>query len=86
MISQRMVKRAENIEVPFLALNAITELREELEDLEKLAVDSARDKGASWDSLAEALGITRQALQQRVQRRQTLRVTHEQDPAAKANR
>ena len=63
-----LVKLAQKLELPMGALGAIRQLRARLEDLEYAAVASAREKGASWEEIATTLGITRQALQQRVQR------------------
>ena len=64
----RLMKLAQNLELPVGALGAIRELKDRLERLEYAAIASAREKGASWEDIASALGITRQALQQRMQR------------------
>ena len=66
MIPPRLVKRAENEELPLLGLRAIGELRSLLDELESAHILSARDKGASWADIAASVGITRQALQQRM--------------------
>ncbi|MDQ4145975.1 MAG: helix-turn-helix domain-containing protein [Actinomycetota bacterium] len=55
-----------NIDLPFSALPAIQELRQLLDDLEEAAVHHARDRGASWDEVAEAVGVSRQTLQHRI--------------------
>jgi Clp amino terminal domain, pathogenicity island component len=47
------------------ALRAITSLRGELDRLERDAVACARVAGASWSTIADALGVTRQAAQKR---------------------
>ena len=47
---------------PLSALEAITEVRRLLDETERRAVNSAREKGATWDDLAYALGVTRQAV------------------------
>lgn len=65
----RLVKKAQNVELPLAALTGVTELRHELDSLEKLHVTNARDKGASWTDIAEALAISRQAVQQRYNNR-----------------
>lgn len=65
----RLVKKAQNVELPLAALTGVTELRQELDSLEKLHVTNARDKGASWADIAEALAISRQAVQQRYNNR-----------------
>ena len=36
-----------------------------LNEIEAGAVDSAREKGATWDDLARAMGVTRQAVYQK---------------------
>jgi DNA-directed RNA polymerase specialized sigma24 family protein len=69
----RLIKRARDHNMPFGALNAITELRAHLTTLENKAIEEARAKGASWEDIAGALGITRQALQQRLARGKTKR-------------
>jgi hypothetical protein len=52
-------------ELPLAALQAIAELRPQLAELEQAAVRTAREKGATWEEVATALGITRQAAQMR---------------------
>lgn len=67
--TRNLLRRAENLELPLLGLSAILDLRERLDDLEMAAIRSARDKGATWDEIAETLGVTRQALHQRLRKR-----------------
>lgn len=69
-IPSALARRASNVELPFAALPAIQELRRLLDDLEDVAVHYARDRGASWEALAEAVGTSRQALQHRMKVRQ----------------
>ena len=69
-LSPRVIKRAENTELPLAALEAIVEVKEHLDHLEIEHIKSAREKGASWEDIARAMGITRQALQQRVRHRE----------------
>lgn len=73
MDAVQLVRRAQNKELPFSALPAIAELRKHLEQLEMEIVAYARDKGATWDEIAEAMGITRQALYQRMRNRERKR-------------
>lgn len=64
------VRQAENKELPFLALPAIADLRTYLGTLEMDIVAYARKKGATWEEIARAMGITRQALYQRMRTRE----------------
>ena len=68
-LALKTLRKAENTGLPLLALAAIRELKCSLESLELAQIDSARDKGASWEDIAEAMGVTRQALQQRLRHR-----------------
>jgi hypothetical protein len=61
----KLVRRARNLELPMGALFAMAELRDRLRDAEAVAVQAARERGASWEDIAHALGVTRQALHQR---------------------
>jgi DNA invertase Pin-like site-specific DNA recombinase len=47
---------------PIEALNAIAQLRKELDRVEAVAARRARNTGASWQLIALALGISRQAV------------------------
>jgi hypothetical protein len=60
-----LLRRAMSSEDPDDALRAITSLRREIDRLERDAVACARVAGASWSTIAAALGITRQAAQKR---------------------
>jgi hypothetical protein len=60
-----LLRRAIGTEDPDDALRAITLLRGELDRLERESVACARVAGASWSTIADALGITRQAAQKR---------------------
>ena len=66
-LTMSLVRRATNLGLPFGALEAIAELKRELRTVELMAIAEARDKGATWEVVAQALGITRQALHQRMQ-------------------
>jgi hypothetical protein len=54
-------------EFPLEALAAVAELRVYLEQIEDRAVESARFRGATWQDIADALGVSRQGLYQRHQ-------------------
>jgi DNA-directed RNA polymerase specialized sigma24 family protein len=47
---------------PKVGLRAVLALRRLLESLEVLQVDNARRQGWSWQEIADALGVTRQAV------------------------
>jgi DNA invertase Pin-like site-specific DNA recombinase len=47
---------------PIVALNAIAELHRELDRVEAVTVRSARNRGASWQLIALALGVSKQAV------------------------
>ena len=47
---------------PVVGLQAVAALRRLLETLETLQVTNARDQGWSWQEIATALGVSRQAV------------------------
>lgn len=47
---------------PAVGLRAVAALRDLLERLEALNVDNARAQGWSWQEIASALGVSRQAV------------------------
>jgi hypothetical protein len=47
---------------PSVGLRAVAALRKLLEQLEALQVDNARTHNWSWQDIAEALGVSRQAV------------------------
>ena len=47
---------------PQVGLQAVAALRRLLEQLEALHVRNARSRGWSWQDIAEALGVTKQAV------------------------
>jgi hypothetical protein len=65
-VTPRLVRKAENREFPLQALAAITEIKERLDELVIGHIEAARERGASWTDIAEAMKISRQALQQKV--------------------
>ena len=46
---------------PAVGLQAVVALRRLLEELERLHVDNARDRGWSWQDIASALQVSRQS-------------------------
>ena len=61
-----LIRRAENTELSLVSLEAIAEIRRHLDDLEAEAIKSARDKGATVEDVAEAMGLTPQAIYHRL--------------------
>ena len=47
---------------PAVGLAAVASLRALLESLEALQVDNARERGWSWQQIAAALGVSKQAV------------------------
>lgn len=47
---------------PAVGLRAVAALRALLEDLESLQVEHARERGWSWEQIAGALGVSKQAV------------------------
>lgn len=50
---------------PAVGLRAVAALRHLLENLERLHVDSARGAGWPWRQIAEALGVSKQAVHEK---------------------
>ena len=61
-----LVRRSTNLALPMGALHALAELKAGLRELEAGAIEAARTRGATWVDIARALGISRQALHQRM--------------------
>ncbi len=64
--SRSLLRRAERTELSLGSLEAIAELRRTLDRLEHEAILSAREKGATAEDIAKALGLTRQAIYYRL--------------------
>jgi DNA-directed RNA polymerase specialized sigma24 family protein len=62
MASPTDVTTAAAADDPAVGLRAVRALRELAERLEALQVGNARARGWSWQQIAEALGVTRQAV------------------------
>ncbi len=56
-------------EDPFEALRAVSRMHRELDAVEEIAVRRARVRGASWQLIALALGVSRQAVHKKYGRR-----------------
>jgi hypothetical protein len=50
---------------PLVILDALADMQEILQQVERAAVAEAREQGATWSQVAEALNRTRQAVEQR---------------------
>jgi predicted DNA binding protein len=61
-----LIRRAENTELSLVSLEAIAEIRSHLDELEAEAIRSAREKGATVEDIAEAMGLTPQAIYHRL--------------------
>jgi hypothetical protein len=57
--------RARASSEPLVILDALREIQEVLQKVERAAVDEARAQGATWSQVAEAWERTRQAVEQR---------------------
>lgn len=63
---RRLIRHLETPELPLQTLEAIHRLRRYLEELEAACILKARELGASPTDIGEALGITRQAVYNRL--------------------
>ena len=63
---RRLIRYLETPELPLQTLEAIHRLRRYLEELEAACILKARELGASPTDIGEALGITRQAVYNRL--------------------
>jgi hypothetical protein len=61
-LSPAILRRAESTELSLGSLQAIAAIRARLDVLEKEAMVSAREKGATNEDIAEALDLTAQAI------------------------
>ena len=52
-------------EDPSEGLRAVAALRALLERVERIQVESARNRGLSWQEIAEQLGVSKQAVHQK---------------------
>ena len=58
---------------PAVGLSAVASLRRLLESLEALQVGNAREQGWSWQQIADALGVSKQAVHKKHGERRRLR-------------
>ena len=62
---RRAMFRVRSSNEPLVILDALTDMQEILQQIERAAVEEARAQGASWSQIGEALKRTRQAVEQR---------------------
>jgi Homeodomain-like domain len=62
---RRAMFRVRSSNEPLVILDALREMQEILKEVERAAVAEAREQGATWPQVAEALNRTRQAVEQR---------------------
>jgi hypothetical protein len=66
-LTRSALRKLENAgSFPLVALQAIRELRPDLEERENQAILRAREMGASLEDIAEAMGLTRQGVSYRI--------------------
>jgi predicted DNA binding protein len=63
-------------EFPLSALEAVTEARARLDEIECDAIEAARERGATLEAIAETLGISRQAVHYKLQNLAARRAKH----------
>lgn len=68
-----MLTRAAGDDDPRSGLSAAARLRQELERLEAVQVRRARTSGLTWEQIAAALGVSRQAVHKKHGGRRLLR-------------
>jgi hypothetical protein len=79
-LSRALLRRAENVELSLGSLEAISEIRAYLDQLEKLSVGSAREKGATVEDIAKALRLTPQAIYYRLRNERMNHLTTPGEP------
>ena len=72
---RRLIRKLETPDLPLEALESIRRLRRYLDELEAACILKARQLGASSADIGEALGITRQAVYNRLHHAEQLSET-----------
>jgi hypothetical protein len=62
---RRAMFRVRSSNEPLVILDSLAEMKEPLKQIERAAVEEARAQGATWVQVAEALHVTRQAVEAR---------------------
>ncbi|CAN5885714.1 sigma factor-like helix-turn-helix DNA-binding protein [soil metagenome] len=65
MTDTRDVAQAASSRDPAVGLQAVASLRLLVDQLQELQVDNAREQGWSWQRIAAALGVSKQAVHKR---------------------
>ena len=68
-VTELPLDEAASSDDPAVGLRAVRALKRLQESLEALHVANAREQGWSWQAIAEALGVSRQAVHQKYHRR-----------------
>lgn len=68
-MGQRHLSKAASSDDPAIGLSAVRSLRELADRLEVLHVRRARELGWSWQQIADALAVSRQAVHKKYSRR-----------------
>ena len=62
---RRAMFRVRSSSEPLVILDSLAEMKEILQQIERAAVEEARAQGATWVQVAQALHVTRQAVEAR---------------------
>ena len=62
---RRAMFRVRSSNEPLVILDSLAEMKEILREIERAAVEEARAQGATWSQVAQALNLTRQAVEAR---------------------
>ena len=62
---RRAMFRVRSSNEPLVILDSLAEMKEILREIERAAVEEARAQGATWSRIAQALQVTRQAVEAR---------------------
>jgi DNA-binding NarL/FixJ family response regulator len=72
MTTTKELATAANSTDPDVGLRAVASLRLLVEELQELQIANAREHGWSWQQIASALGVSKQAVHQKYGRRRII--------------